>query len=158
MAVLFLAPPLSLGLAEPMAQIVLAQSGATPSDEVTTEDFQAPRFDKTIDIKDNGPADPYSSTVNVSGMGGVVIDVKLILRGFSHQRPEDVSVMLQHAGRQTVVMRQAGGETALRNTNIVFDSFAAETLPDESIVGNMAYIPHDYLEATNPPFGQGAPT
>jgi hypothetical protein len=78
--------------------------------------------------------------VNVDGMDGGIIDVNLILLGVDHQRPEDISVMLQHAGRTTVVMRDAGGETALRNTNIVLDGQATDGLPDNGpILGNTGY-------------------
>ena len=151
-AALLIAPALSLALAEPATHIVSAQ-------DVGTEDFSAPRFNQTITINDNGPASPYGSTIDVSGMDGGIIDVNLILLGVDHQRPEDISVMLQHAGRTTVVMREAGGDTALRNTNIMLDNEAAETLPDDDpILGNRAYEPQDY-DPTDPPtpFGGGAP-
>jgi hypothetical protein len=150
-AALFIAPALSLAVAEPVSHLVSAQ-------DVGTEDFNAPRFSSTITINDNGAASPYGSTVNVSGMRGQVIDVNLILRNVSHQRPEDISVMLSHAGRSTVVMRDAGGDTALRNTNIVLDNDASENLPSSApIVGNRAYFPQDH-DAANPPFGGGAPS
>lgn len=151
-AALLIAPALSLAVAQPAMLFVSAQ-------EVGTEDFEAPRFNQTITINDNGPASPYGSTVNVSGMDGRITDVNLILLGVDHQRPEDISVMLQHSGRTTVVMRDAGGETALRNTNITLDNAASETLPDEDpILGNRAYQPQDYDTASPPtPFGGGAP-
>jgi hypothetical protein len=151
-AALLIAPALALAVAEPTTHLASAQ-------DVGTEDFNAPRFNQTITINDNGPASPYGSTVNVGGMDGAVIDVNLILLGVDHQRPEDISVMLQHAGRTTVVMRDAGGETALRNTNITLDNAAAETLPDDDpILGNRAYEPQDYDPAVPPtPFGGGAP-
>lgn len=151
-AALLLAPALSLAIAEPAGRLVSAQ-------DVGTEDFEAPRFNQTITINDNGPASPYGSTVNVSGMDGAIIDVNLILIGVDHQRPEDISVMLQHAGRTTVVMRDAGGETALRNTNITLDNAAVDPLPNEDpILGNRAYQPQDYDPSVPPtPFGGGAP-
>jgi hypothetical protein len=151
-AALLIAPALALAVAEPATQLVSAQ-------DVGTEDFDAPRFNQTITINDNGPASPYGSTVNVSDMDGGIIDVNLILLGVDHQRPEDISVMLQHAGRTTVVMRDAGGETALRNTNITLDNGASDPIPNnDPILGNRAYQPQDYDPANPPtPFGGGAP-
>ncbi|MDF3040327.1 MAG: hypothetical protein K0Q71_3033 [Thermomicrobiales bacterium] len=151
-AALLIAPALSLAFAQPVTHRVSAQ-------DVGTEDFNAPRFNQTITILDNGPASPYGSTVNIDGLDGGIIDVNLILLGVDHQRPEDISVMLQHSGRTAVVMRDAGGETALRNTNITLDQAAAETLPNnDPILGNRAYQPRDFDPADPPtPFGGGAP-
>jgi hypothetical protein len=134
----------------------MAQSNG--GDDVSAEDFEAPRYNNFIAIIDNSEADEYDSSVDVSGMSGRIVDVNLILRDVTHDRPEDVSVMLSHAGRSVVVMRQAGGEFALAPANIVFDNDANEFIPDNApIVGNRAYVPRDY-DAANTPFGGGAPT
>ena len=44
---------------------------------------------------DEGPANPYPSTIKVSGFAnGVIVDVKVLLSGFSHSAPPDVDVLL----------------------------------------------------------------
>ncbi len=156
-AALLLAPALSLGLAEPIADIAFAKKHNRGNGGVSTEDFSAPRYSSTITIQDNGPASPYGSSITVSGLEGTIQDVNLILRNFSHDRPSDVAVMLAHQGRATVLMRDAGDDVALANANIVLDNDAAEILPPaNTIVSNRAYQPRDYAVG-DPPFGGSAP-
>lgn len=157
-AALMLVPALTLGVAEPATTLLTAQAkGQRAQGDVGTEDFAAPRYRSTITIRDNGPADPYGSSINVSGLKGNIVDVNLILRGFTHDRPSDVSVMLAHQGRSTVVMREAGGAVALRNANIVLDNQASEALPANSaIFSNRALQPRDY-DPTDRDFGGTAP-
>jgi hypothetical protein len=151
---LLLIPVLSLGLAEPVDTIVYAQSQS----DVNPKDFGAPRYRSTITINDNGPASPFGSSITVSGLSGNVVDVNLTLRNFTHDRPEDVAVMLAHQGRAAILMRQAGGNVALQNANIVLDNDASSQLPDNStIVSNLAYKPFDYYPAPEPQFGGAAP-
>lgn len=157
-AALLLAPALSLGLAEPIADIANAKKHSRGGGGgVSTEDFAAPQFGSTITINDNSDATPYGSTVDVSGLNGTVVDINLILRNFSHDRPEDVAVMLEHQGRSAVVMRMAGTNSALRNANIVLDSDADDPLPNNStIISNFPYEPQDF-DPADTPFGGEAP-
>lgn len=155
-AALLLIPALSIGLANPVADIAVAKKHGGGGD-VGVEDFTAPRYNSTIVILDNGQASPYSSTVNVSGLQGKIVDVNLILRNFTHDRPSDVAVMLEHQGRSAVVMREAGGVVALRNANIVLDQDASASLPENTvIVSNNAYKAADY-DPADTPFGGSAP-
>jgi hypothetical protein len=157
-AALLLAPALSLGLAEPIADIAFAKKHNRGGGGVSTEDFSAPRYSSTITINDNGPASPYGSSITVSGLSGTVIDVNLILRNFSHDRPSDVAVMLAHQGRASILMREAGGNVALQNANIVLDNDASSTLPENAtIVSNLAYEPFDYALEPESQFGGAAP-
>jgi hypothetical protein len=153
---LLLAPALSIGLAEPAADIAFAKKHKG-NGGVSTEDFAAPRYNSTITINDNGPASPYGSSINVSGLSGTVIDVNLILRNFTHDEPDQVAVMLAHQGRASVLMREAGGSVALQNANIVLDNDATDPLPDAStIISNSPYQPFDY-SVGDVPFGGAAP-
>lgn len=155
-AALLLAPALSLGLAEPVADIALAKKDN--GGEVGTEDFSAPRYRSTITIHDKRSAEPYGSTVNVSGLNGTIVDINLILRNFTHDSPRDVSVMLAHQGRATVLVGQAGGDVALRSANIVLDDdHNSSALPQNGpIISNLAYRPHDF-DPANDKFGGEAP-
>jgi hypothetical protein len=156
-AALLLIPALSVGLADPVSDIAFAKKHGGGGD-VGIEDFSAPRYSSTITINDNGPASPYGSSITVSGLDGTVKDVNLILRNFTHDRPEDVAVMLLHQGRASILMRQAGGNVALQNANIVLDNDASSTLPDNAtIVSNLAYKPFDYAPEPESQFGGSAP-
>jgi hypothetical protein len=155
-ATLLIAPALSLGLAEPVAQIVSAQQRG--EGEVGTEDFGAPVFKTQIKVLPVDKASPYNSTVNVQGLRGEITDVNLILYSVDHPRPSDISIMLEHEGRQTVLMREASDGTALRTANIILDNDAPRRLPENGpLVGARPYQPRDYADPPRP-FGDPAPT
>jgi len=118
-------------------------------------DFAAPTFRSTIVINDNGPASPYGSTVTVGGLRGNVVDVNVILNNFSHDRPEDVAVMLAYRGRAATLMRGAGGTAAVRNANILLNDEATEALPATlPLAGGTAYRPVDYTRIPATPIGE----
>ena len=150
-AALLIAPALSLGLAEPVAQIVSAQQREERA-------FGGPVFKTKVNINPVDKASPYSSTVNVTGVRGQVLDVNVILYSVDHPRPSDISVMLEHQGRQTVIMRNASDGTALRTANIILDQDGGHVLPGKNapLVGARAYRPRDYKKGQ--PFGDPAPT
>lgn len=121
------------------------------------EDLDLPAYNSTINILDNGPANPYGSAFRVSGVKGFITDVNLILKGFRHDRPSDVAVMLSHAGRASVVMRGAGDDIPVRDANILLNDQATVAIPDTAAIeGGRAYKPFDY-DTTNAAFGGGAP-
>jgi hypothetical protein len=156
-AVLFIAPALSVSLADPVSQIVEAQSSRGGT--VGTEEFVAPAHMEQIAILDNQPASPYATKVEVSGLKGMVKDVNLILRGLNHDRPSDVSIMLEHQGRATVLMRQASNGTSLRTANIILNNDVGTPLPNANggpLVGGKQYQPRDH-DSANTPFGGSAP-
>ena len=128
-------------------------------------DLGLPRFNSAISIKDNGPADPYGSTITVSGVKGFITDVNLILLGLRHDRPSDIGVMLDHGGRAAIVMRGAGGNSAVTGANIVLDDQAgtydqstgnpSTPVPNTArLDGGRPYQPFDYGTGK---FGGGAP-
>lgn len=156
MAAMLIAPALSLGIAEPMADIAFAKKNGG---EVGTEDFTAPRYRQTITILDGGPASQYGSQINVKGVRGKIIDVNLILLGLRHNHPSDISIMLEHqaAGRSSILMRQSSNGTSIGPADIVLDNQASNPLPGAGapLVGQTAYQPQDY-DFGNPDFG-GSP-
>jgi subtilisin-like proprotein convertase family protein len=63
-----------------------------------------------ITIGDNAPATPYPSTVNVTGLPHKVLDVQLVIGGFTHTCPGDVDMLLVAPnGRAFVPMSDVGG-------------------------------------------------
>ncbi len=64
-----------------------------------------------IRLVDHDPANPYPSTIQVSGLTNArILDLNLVLHELSHDRPFDVAVMLvPPGGKGVVVMHNVGG-------------------------------------------------
>lgn len=154
MKALVAAPVVSLAAAHGIGRVA-AQEAERGGPEA--EDLDLPAYNSTINILDNGPANPYGSAVRVTGVKGFITDVNLILKGFRHDRPSDVAIMLSHAGRASIVMREAGGSSPVRDANVLLNDSATAPIPGAApIEGGRAYQPFDYSVA-KPPFGGGAP-
>ena len=83
-----------------------------------------------VTIPDNGPGQPYPSSINVSGVRGVVSKVTVTLSNFSHAFPNDLEMLLVGPGGQNaLLMASAGGATAVSNLTLTFDDAAAATVP-----------------------------
>jgi hypothetical protein len=88
-----------------------------------------------IDIPDagtQGPANPYPTTIEVDEFAkfkkAKITDVNLTLRDFSHQRSENIDVMLALGNRRAIVMGDAGNATDINNANITLDDDAGQDL------------------------------
>jgi uncharacterized repeat protein (TIGR01451 family) len=106
-----------------------------------------------IIIPDHGSAAPYPSTINVSGLAGVVSRITVILNGVTHSFPHDIGVLLvSPSGAKSVVMSGVGGGNSISNLNLTFDDAAAAVLSDSAQIISGTYKPTD-----NPP-GKTFPT
>ena len=105
-----------------------------------------------IVINDNSGAAPYPSTINVSGVSGVVGKVAVSLAGFTHTFPQDVDVLLVGPSGQKVILMSGAGQGELANSTLTFDDSAAAALPDagSQIVAG-TWRPGNYLPAANLP-------
>jgi subtilisin-like proprotein convertase family protein len=94
----------------------------------------------------SGPASPYPSTINVSGLTGVVTKVKVTLTGFTHASPDDVDILLVGpTGANAIIMSDAGGPSpGVTNLTITLDDAAASALPDGSGLASGTYRPTNY--------------
>lgn len=117
----------------------------------------------SITIND-GAASPYPSTIVVSGLtNGVIKDVNLILRNFSHTWPEDVDILLAatHLSGNALVMADAGGDTAASNLTLTLDDQATNQLPfNAALVNGATYRPANHAdeEGSTDIFPSPAPT
>jgi hypothetical protein len=155
LSALLAAPAIAAGVSGlgPSSSAQNAERRGGPS----TEDLGLPAFNSVINIRDNGQADPYGSAFQVRDLKGFITDVNLILKGLRHDRPSDISILLSHQGRATVVMRGAGGTVPVRDANVLIDDEATAPLPNgTAISGGRAYQPVDYVPARGE-FGGGAP-
>jgi subtilisin-like proprotein convertase family protein len=108
--------------------------------------------DNAVVIDDNTTANPYPSTIQVSGIKkGKVIDVNVILRGLNHGFPDNIdAVLVAPGGASTVLMSDVGGGTDALSVTLTLDDEASASLPDATALENGAFKPAN--------FGAGADT
>jgi len=83
-----------------------------------------------IIINDNTTASPYPSTINVSGLGGVIIKATVTLTNLYHLSPSDIGALLVAPNQQnTLIMANAGGGNAVSHVTLTFDDAATNSLP-----------------------------
>lgn len=82
-----------------------------------------------IVVADNGSV---SSDVQVSGIGGRITDVDVVLTGLGHTRPNDLDIWLVSPGSNPVavqLMSDTCGSTSISGRTLTFDDEAATALP-----------------------------
>ena len=124
--------------------------------------FQLPKVaafvnTNVITIPDSGIASPYPSTINISGVTGLVGKVTATLSNFNHTYPHDVSVLLvSPAGISTLLMSHSADLGAPEvNVNFTFDDSAPAPLPQSGSAGSGSWQPSAYSPA--PVFANPAP-
>ena len=113
----------------------------------------------------SGEATPYPSTIAVSEVGGIITGIRVKLDGFSHTFPEDVDILLEGPGGQTVVLMSDAGGFAPGVTDATFGfvpttTTASALMPDSTNPSSGTYLATDYevgetftLPAPAPPYG-----
>jgi large repetitive protein len=95
-----------------------------------------------ITIPSSGPASPYPSAINVSGLAGLVSKVKVTLNNLTHAFPDDVNMLLvAPAGQKLVLMAHTGGGHGITNVTLTFDDAAASALPSSSLISSGTFKP-----------------
>jgi len=98
-----------------------------------------------ITIPESGPATPYPSSINVSGLSGLVGKATVRLNQINHGFPDDIDIMLVGPGGQKLTLiSDAGGAHRLQNVTLTFDDNAASALPDSDQIVSGTFIPTDY--------------
>jgi subtilisin-like proprotein convertase family protein len=103
----------------------------------------------TLSLTTNGPsphvANPYPSTLSVSGALKGISDVNVVLNGFTHTFPDDLDVLLVGPGGQMVkVMSDAGGSGDVSGLALTFDDEATNPMPDATTLTTGSYRPTDF--------------
>ena len=100
-----------------------------PVTKVVTQTFANPA---AIQFRDQAAANPYPSTIEVSGFAqGKLLDVNLTLDGFTHDRPFDVALMLVAPnGQGAVVLHNVGGNSHVSGVVVTLDDQAASSMPN----------------------------
>lgn len=92
-----------------------------------------------------GPAEPYPSPIQVSGLTGAIQKVTVIFHSLSHTFPEDISAMLVGPnGQDTILMSSAGSGIDIENVTITFDDDATDQLPENDQIISEVYQPTNY--------------
>ncbi|PWU12313.1 MAG: hypothetical protein C5B50_21715 [Verrucomicrobia bacterium] len=95
-----------------------------------------------IIIPDHGPGIPYASTINVSGMTGIVSKVTVALNGLAHSFPSDVNVLLVNpSGGAALIQSAAGAGFSISNVDVTFDDLAAGSLPQNAQINSGTFKP-----------------
>jgi len=82
-----------------------------------------------ITIPSVGNASPYPAPITVSGMAGLISNVTVTLRGFTHTWPADVDVLLVGPGGQkAMILSDVGGGNSLNNITVTLSDSAATAL------------------------------
>lgn len=139
------------------AQRVSVPINRTVSINRTTADYTFNGGGGTIPGSGTGtstgaPADPYPSTVAVSGvpLGATVKEV--IIGGISHTFPDDIDIVLQSpTGANVILMSDCGFADDLVSVNYTFNDGAATGLQDNDISPSGSYKPTNFGTGDNWP-------
>ncbi len=88
-------------------------------------------------------ANPYPSTINVSGLAGVVSNVTVTLRGLTHSWTRDIDVLLVGPAGQKVMICSDAGNGGANNATFTLSDAAVAALPLSQLVSG-TYQPDDY--------------
>jgi len=116
-----------------------------PSGLSTTLANESPVF-----ISVGGPASPYPSTIEVSGLAGQVSHLRVGIHGMTHPFPDDLDVLLVAPnGRGAVLMSDAGGGSRVQAIDVTFDDNASAALPDGGPMASGSYRLSNYEGASD---------
>ena len=116
----------------------------------------------SIAINDNTAANPYPSTINVTGLSGNIENVRVTLNGISHTWVGDLNIVLVAPGGQKIALMQrvgiapgpadcCGYSGDFANANITFSASAASTIPNLIPIPSGTYLPSIGNSQNNPP-------
>ena len=92
-----------------------------------------------------GSASPYPSTLNVTGLHGLISKATVTLVKFSHSFPDDVDILLvSPSGEACVLISDCGGNNSLTNVTFTLDDASVLKLPDTARITAGVFHPTDY--------------
>lgn len=116
--------------------------------KVITKTFTRDEIISLPDRAEGGPGNPYPSTLRVSGLKqGKIVDLDLTLRGFEHEIPPDVDILLVKEGKNPTVVQVMGDAGDITRDDVPFltlDDEAALPLPFFERLSAGRFQPTDY--------------
>jgi hypothetical protein len=98
----------------------------------------------------DGTASPYPSSIDVSGLQGVVGKATVTLTNLTHTFPDDIDILLVAPdGTALALMSDAGGGLPVNSVTLTFDDVAATSLPDEGQIVSGTFKPSNYFGNNN---------
>lgn len=92
-----------------------------------------------------GPATPYPSVVNVSGLSGIISKTVATVHGLYHTFPSDIeAILVSPAGQAVALMANAGYSFGVDGLRISFDDTAPAPLPQFAALHSGTYQPTAY--------------
>ena len=108
-----------------------------------------------IQIPSDGSATPYPSTIEVSGLDGVVTDANVTLDGFGDEFPPSLDLLLVAPGGQAVLLMEGvGGSDPVEGLTLTFDD-AGSALTEDRPLGSGTFRPSSNADDG---FGFNGPT
>jgi subtilisin-like proprotein convertase family protein len=93
-----------------------------------------------------GKATPYPAAVSVSGMLGLVTEVRATIFGLVHPQPSDINILLVGPhNEKLMLMAGAGGSYAVTNTQLLFsDNLIGTTTPAPNLPSGSQIVSGNY--------------
>jgi Ca2+-binding RTX toxin-like protein len=93
-----------------------------------------------------GHANPYPSSINVSGLLGTVGKATVTLTNLTHTYPDDIDILLSGPGGQAVILTSdAGGSDDVSNVTLTFDDAAGSTLLNDTLITSGTFRPFNFV-------------
>jgi large repetitive protein len=101
---------------------------------------------------DSGPANPYPSSILVSGTGTSLTSLTVDFFELGHIYPGDIYAVLEGpTGAAVVLMSDVGGDADITGVDLTFDDAAAGTIPDNGPIVSGTYQVSQYGDAETLP-------
>jgi subtilisin-like proprotein convertase family protein len=116
---------------------------------------------QTVDIR---TFETRNSQITVSGLKkGKLLDVNVILNGYTHPQPDDVDLMLVAPdSKNALILSDSGAANNVNGITLTLDDEAVDVLPNSGQLVSQSYRPADYGGGANDmflnPVGTPAPT
>ena len=142
-----------------LALIALALVGTTAKQADAATQTVTKSFSNTSQItipegaptSTTGAALPYPSTISSAfPTGSKVLDVDVTFRNYTHTYPDDVDVLLAHAGANRTIMSDVGGPNDVGNITLTLNDEASNgALTDQGQLNGGAFQPTNINEGTD---------
>ncbi|MDQ3740040.1 MAG: proprotein convertase P-domain-containing protein, partial [Actinomycetota bacterium] len=135
--------------------VAAAALAVTAAPASATGNFENPA---QITINAAGKANPYPSTIDVTGQYGVISEVTVGLRGLSHTQPNDLDVLLVSPSNTAVVlMSDACGTSDVTNANWTFNQRFGSPMAGNGPCQGILHRPTDHPAGDNWPDAPDVP-